>query len=82
MLNIGRMAPGGHDYYLEVVARGVEDYYYLARGEAPGRWLGRGADPLGLAGRVEAAELAAVLAGDHPSSRVGSRRTARRPGCR
>ena len=67
MLNIGRMAPGGHDYYLEVVARGVEDYY-LARGEAPGRWLGNGADRLGLDGRVEGDALAAVLAGDHPST--------------
>jgi len=69
MLNIGRMAPGGHDYYLEVVARGVEDYY-LARGEAPGQWLRRGVELLGLQGRVEGAELAAVLAGDDPSTGV------------
>ena len=67
MLNIGRMAPGGQDYYLEVVARGVEDYY-LARGEAPGRWLGRGVELLGLEGRVEAAELGSVLAADHPTT--------------
>ncbi len=67
MLNIGRMAPGGQDYYLEVVARGVEDYY-LARGEAPGRWLGRSVELLGLEGRVEADELGSVLAADHPTT--------------
>ncbi|MFN2556639.1 MAG: MobF family relaxase [Nitriliruptorales bacterium] len=65
MLNIGRMAPGSHGYYLSVVAAGVEDYY-LARGEAPGRWLGRGAELLGLEGRVEAGPLRHVLAGAEP----------------
>ncbi|MDP8927740.1 MAG: relaxase domain-containing protein, partial [Actinomycetota bacterium] len=65
MLNIGRMAPGSHDYYLSVVAAGVEDYY-LGRGEAPGRWLGRGSQLLGLEGRVEADPLRHVLAGADP----------------
>jgi conjugative relaxase-like TrwC/TraI family protein len=64
MLNIGRMAPGSHDYYLSVVADGAEDYY-LRRGEAPGRWLGRGLAAVDLAGRVEAEQLRRVLAGDH-----------------
>jgi Ti-type conjugative transfer relaxase TraA len=67
LLNIGRTAPGGHDYYLEVVARGVEDYY-LARGEAPGRWLGRGVELLGLDGTVDGAALGSVLAGDRPTT--------------
>ncbi len=67
MLNIGRMAPGSHDYYLSVVAAGAEDYY-LARGEAPGRWLGRGLEAVGLDGRVEAEQLRRVLAGDHPAT--------------
>ncbi len=67
MLNIGRMAPGSHDYYLSIVAAGVEDYY-LARGEAPGQWLGRGAEVLGLKERVEADPLRHVLAGADPYS--------------
>jgi Ti-type conjugative transfer relaxase TraA len=67
LLNIGRMAPGSHDYYLSVVAAGAEDYY-LARGEAPGRWLGRGIEPLGLEGPVEAEPLRRVLAGADPST--------------
>ena len=67
LLNIGRMAPGGHDYYLGIVASGAEDYY-LAAGEEPGRWVGRGAQRLSLAGRVEAEELRAVLAGHDPAS--------------
>ncbi len=75
VLNIGRMAPGGHSYYLGIVASGAEDYY-LARGEEPGRWVGHGAGRLGLAGRVEADDLRAVLAGHHP---VSDDRLARHP---
>ncbi|MDP8961936.1 MAG: relaxase domain-containing protein [Actinomycetota bacterium] len=67
VLNIGRMAPGSDGYYLSVVAAGVEDYY-LARGEAPGRWLGRGAEAFGLEGRVEAEQLRHVLAGADPNT--------------
>ena len=70
MLNIGRMGPGSHDYYLGIVADGAEDYY-LAEGEEPGRWLGGGADELGLAGRVEEDELRHVLSGADP--RTGER---------
>ncbi|HEX2028618.1 MAG TPA: relaxase domain-containing protein, partial [Nitriliruptorales bacterium] len=67
MLNIGRMAPGSDGYYLSIVASGAEDYY-LARGEDPGRWLGRGLERLGLEGRVEAEQLRRVLAGDDPNT--------------
>jgi conjugative relaxase-like TrwC/TraI family protein len=71
MLNIGRMAPGRADYYLTAVARGggegVEGYY-LSRGEEPGRWLGHGADTLGLSGEVTAEQLRAVLDARHPTS--------------
>ncbi|MDP8932132.1 MAG: relaxase domain-containing protein [Actinomycetota bacterium] len=69
MLNIGRMAPGSDDYYLSVVAAGVEDYY-LARGEAPGRWLGREVEAFGLEGRVEGDPLRRVLAGADPNTGV------------
>lgn len=49
MLNIGRMGPRSHDYYLSLVAPRPEGYY-LARGEEPGRWLGAGASRLDLTG--------------------------------
>ena len=46
-------------------------YYtrYLAEapGEEPGRWLGRQADGLGLAGRVEADDLQLLLEGRDPT---------------
>mgnify|MGYP000200425393 CR=1 FL=1 len=65
MLNIGKLAVNGGEYYLEVVASGVEDYY-LGAGEAPGWWTGTAASQLGLSGRVNASDLEAVLAGTHP----------------
>ncbi len=67
MLNIGRMAPGSQRYYLEVVASAVDDYY-LGKGEAPGRWLGRGIEAVGLDGQVTSEQLNAVLAGLDPST--------------
>jgi conjugative relaxase-like TrwC/TraI family protein len=70
LLNIGRMGPGRADYYLTAVARGADgvEGYYLARGEEPGRWLGAGAEQLGLAGEVTAAQLRAVLDARHPTT--------------
>ena len=65
MLSIGRLGAASEDYYLAVVASGVEDYY-LAEGEAPGRWLSEGG--LALAGEVEAEDLRALLAGRDPHS--------------
>lgn len=80
MLNIGKMAPGSEKYYLHAVARGVEDYY-LGRGEAPGRWLGRGLELHGLAGKVTAEHLSSVLAGaDVRTGEPLSRRQASIPG--
>ena len=49
MLNIGKLAAGGEDYYLSTVASGVEDYYTGA-GEAPGYWTGAATSALGLEG--------------------------------
>lgn len=40
--------------------------YYADGGEEPGRWLGRTAHSLGLAGRVERDDFAAMLAGRNP----------------
>ena len=53
MLSIGKvgMSAGQQLYYEEQVAKGAEDYY-AGRGEAPGRWTGRGAELLGLSGRA------------------------------
>lgn len=67
MLNIGKLRKGGELYYLNSVARGVEDYY-TGSGEAPGYWISSGADTLALAGEVDKETLRAVLAGNHPTT--------------
>jgi conjugative relaxase-like TrwC/TraI family protein len=56
---------GAAAYYLEAIAGGVEDYY-LALGEAPGRWLGPAAEALGLRGTVRPEDLESLLAGNDP----------------
>jgi conjugative relaxase-like TrwC/TraI family protein len=66
VLSIAKLAPGQHDYYLDTVARGAEEYY-AAEGEAPGRWTGRSVRRLGLAGEVTAEDLGAVLSGRAPN---------------
>jgi hypothetical protein len=76
MRSIGELAVGQAGYYLDqaqtmvsrarAVSSGVEDYY-LGGPEAPGTWTGNGAR-LGLDGRVNAARLDRVLAGEHPGS--------------
>jgi conjugative relaxase-like TrwC/TraI family protein len=42
--------------------------YYLDGGESPGRWWGRGAERLGLAGRVVDESFLAVMAGQDPAT--------------
>src|SRR5690606_37658488 len=68
VLSIGKLAPGRADYYLDTVARGAEEYY-IGSGEAPGRWLGRGAERLGLTGDVAGYQLRRVLNGAGPDGR-------------
>jgi conjugative relaxase-like TrwC/TraI family protein len=68
VLSIGKLAPGQPDYYLDTVAAGAEEYY-TAAGEASGRWMGRGLARLGLAGKIGARDLAAVLDGRGPNGR-------------
>src|SRR3989442_13343107 len=63
VLSIGKIRRA--DYYLERVAGGPEDYY-AGRGEATGRWLGRGSRDVGVSGEVTAEQLRAVLAGRAP----------------
>ena len=60
MLSIGKLAAGTGTYYTAMVAAGAEEYFTGAR-EAPGEWLGRSAQELGLAGQVEAGDFAAIL---------------------
>jgi hypothetical protein len=68
VLNIGKLRKGGELYYLNSVARGVEDYY-VGSGEAPGYWLASGAKNLALADAVGEKDLRAVLNGFHPKLR-------------
>lgn len=65
MLSISKLGAGQESYYLDAVARGVEDYY-VGAGESPGRWLGSASSELGLAGVVDADELRVVLSGFDP----------------
>jgi conjugative relaxase-like TrwC/TraI family protein len=83
VLSIGKLGRGQEGYYLQAVARGVEDYY-LGSGEAPGRWIGGGCGGLGLSGRVGPDQLRAVLDGRSPAdpqrSLLSHRRADRLPG--
>ncbi len=67
MLSIGKMGAGQERYYLDKVAEGAEDYY-SGEGEAEGYWLGDGARDLGLEGKVEPAQLVAMLTAADPAS--------------
>jgi conjugative relaxase-like TrwC/TraI family protein len=69
VLSIGKMVAGSEDYYLNTVAQGREEYY-TGSGEAPGQWLGAGANDLGLIGQVAPDDLRSVLAGVAPDGRV------------
>jgi conjugative relaxase-like TrwC/TraI family protein len=62
VLSIGKLSPGRADYYLDTVAKGAEEYY-VGSGEAPGRWVGQGAEHLGFVGDVDGRDLRHVLAG-------------------
>jgi TrwC relaxase len=64
VLSLWKLAHGQEAYYLEAVARGVEDYY--VGGEAPGRWIASSDTLLGLTGEVSADDLRAVLSGRDP----------------
>jgi conjugative relaxase-like TrwC/TraI family protein len=77
VLSIGKLGASRRQlaYYEEQVAAGIEDYY-AGRGEAPGRWLGRGVGEMGVAagGRVEREAFMALMRGRHPVSGVELRR--------
>ncbi|MBA2283327.1 MAG: relaxase domain-containing protein [Acidimicrobiia bacterium] len=65
-MSLGKLAPGGHEYYVEVVAKGAEEYYVGAR-EAPGTWIGAASGRLGLEGEVDAEVLERILRHTDPS---------------
>jgi conjugative relaxase-like TrwC/TraI family protein len=60
MMGLAKMAPNGWAYYAKEIAAGVEDYYF-GHGEDPGRWMGRGADALGLSGEVDVEGLSRLF---------------------
>jgi conjugative relaxase-like TrwC/TraI family protein len=66
VLSIGKIALGQHRYYERQVAHGRDDYY-TGRGEDPGEWAGRGAQALGLSGRVGSGQFNALISGRDPS---------------
>ena len=72
MLSVAKIAPGQERYYLDQVARGIEDYY-SGLGESPGRWTGSAIAHLGLSGEVGGRALEAILDGRDP--RTGTRLT-------
>lgn len=69
MISIGNVVSVGDGvrYFEEAVAESQVDYY-AGRGEAPGIWLGPGAERLGLEGVVHRADLVRVLEGRDPAT--------------
>lgn len=65
MLSISAMTSGQEVYYLSL----AREDYYLAGGEPPGYWTGRGALGLGLRGAVEWQGLRAALEGFGPDGK-------------
>ena len=70
-----RTAGGAANYFA------ADNYYPRADAERSGEWLGKGAEKLGLVGKVDAKQFEAVLKGLLPDgSRVGSDNRAHRAG--
>src|SRR5437879_12891689 len=60
VLSVAKLAPEHATYYERSVARGRDDYY-AGRGEAPGRWIGTGAEALALSGELADGDLSRLL---------------------
>lgn len=67
MLSVWKLRVGAEDYYLERVAKGLDDYYSGA-GETQGEWIGTASGALGLEHDVASEELRSVLAGLAPGT--------------
>jgi conjugative relaxase-like TrwC/TraI family protein len=66
MMGLAKIAPDGWAYYAREVAAGVEDYF-VGHGEETGRWVGRGAEALGLSGEAGEESLSRLFGqGLHP----------------
>ena len=66
MMGLAKIPPDGWAYYAREIAAGVEDYF-VGHGEETGRWIGRGAEALGLSGEVEIEGLSRLFGqGFHP----------------
>ena len=71
MMGLAKMAPNGWAYYAKEIAGGVEDYF-AGHGEEKGRWIGRGADRLGLSGEADIEGLSRLFGhGFHPVTGAG-----------
>jgi conjugative relaxase-like TrwC/TraI family protein len=71
MIGLAKMAPDGWAYYAAEIAAGVEDYF-VGRGEETGRWIGRGAEALGLSGEAGTESLGRLFGhGFHPVTGAG-----------
>jgi hypothetical protein len=75
---VWKLRVGAEAYYLQQVARGLEEYYTGAGG-APGYWTGSGVAALGLTGQVDPADLRAVLAGLAPGTGLSPNGTTLQP---
>ena len=62
MLTIGALSLGHQKYFTEL----VNPEYYLAGGEPEGHWFGKGAEALGLKGKVTRHDLNKLLQGYSP----------------
>ncbi len=68
MLSVAKLKAKRRAYYCDALAAGLDDYC-RGVGEAPGHWVGRGAEILGLADKVVDSEgFEAILAGRDPAS--------------
>jgi hypothetical protein len=70
-MSLVKIAPAGWCYYADELARGREDYY-AAAAEHPGRFVGRGAEALGLSGIEASAPCLERLFGHGADPRDGT----------
>ena len=79
-MSLTKLGPSGWRYFAEEIATGREDYFARSA-EHPGRYLGRGAEAMGLAGaEVDTLGLERLIGhGTDPRDGHGARARATRP---
>jgi hypothetical protein len=71
MMGLAKISPDGWRYYAAEIAGGAEDYF-VSLGEESGRWMGAGANTLGLSGMVDEEGLGRLFGeGRHPVTGAG-----------